>query len=568
MKGNLKVVLDGRGPLTLRDSDYVATGGEGSIYRANDTVVKVYTDTAKMVRDGMDAKVKALAKKLHHAGIIAPQGIVLNETSQPIGYYMPFADGEPMARAFVSDFRARTGFSDADAVKAVERMREIVDFAHAQHALMVDANELNWLLQVTPAGPAPKVIDVDSWAIDRWPATVIMPSIRDWNAKAFDEITDWFAWGIVSFQLFTGIHPYKGKIDGYKPGEMIRRMKERASVFDSRIKLPHSVRDFSCIPSQLRDWFKSTYQDGARSAPPTTLGPTAPSASARVLHSTITAGGAIIFEKIISYPTNRALRAWPCGVALLASRDVIDIGDRRIIGTLQSNSAEVIKAGQGWLLADWINGAPVFSYFDGASTAVQSPLAIKRYFRSGNRLFGVTDREMVELQFRLLGKPVITAGARLSIRPNSTAWFNGVAVQDVFGNAFLLLPTETGMVQPRVKELDGASIVSAKASGRFAAFIILEKTGDYRKVEIVFDKTFITYTTWTGGTDSPELNMAILPSGVVATIVQDGELALFVPTNGNMNKIADRNISTDMALTYSGTVLLYIRDGDVWRITT
>ena len=564
MKGNIRVILDGRGPLTLRDSDYVATGGEGSVYRANDTIVKLYTDKAKMVRDGMDEKIRVLASKFNRDGIVAPQGVVLNESSAPIGYYMPFADGEPMARAFVSDFRSRTGFSDGDAIKAVERMRDIVAFAHSQKALMVDANELNWLINLTKSGPFPRVIDVDSWAIARWPATVIMPSIRDWNASTFSESTDWFAWGIVTFQLFTGIHPYKGKIDGYKPGELVRRMKERASVFDWRIKLPHSVRDFSCIPGPLLDWFQATFQDGARSLPPASFGASKPPAAAVVMHTAVSSGGAVTLEKLIAYPGNHVVKVWPSGAALMALGEVIDISTRRVIGPLPP-SGEVVRAATGWLLAGWKHH---IDYYDGSKIEnLPIALAVKRYFRSGNRIFAVTDQELVELQLRILGKPVISTGMRVSIRPNSTNWFDGVAVQDVFGNAFLLFPTETGIVQPRVKEIDGANIVSAKAAGRFAAFVVLDKSGDYRKIELSFDKSFSTYSAWSGGTDSPDLNLAIMPTGVVATIVNDGELTLFVPSNGNVNKIADRSIQTDMMLSAWGSKLLYLKDGDIWQLS-
>ena len=75
-RGNIKVTLEGRGQLTLRDADYVASGGEGSIYRANDTVVKLYSDKDKMTRDGMGEKIKILAVRMKHDGIVAPQGVV------------------------------------------------------------------------------------------------------------------------------------------------------------------------------------------------------------------------------------------------------------------------------------------------------------------------------------------------------------------------------------------------------------------------------------------------------------------------------------------------------------
>lgn len=105
-RGSFEVTLEGRGVVTLREADYVASGGEGAIYRTGQTGVKLYTDTAKMARDGVAEKIKLLAG-LKHSGIVAPQGLVLDAGKKPIGFYMPFiAGGEPMSRVFVSDFRA------------------------------------------------------------------------------------------------------------------------------------------------------------------------------------------------------------------------------------------------------------------------------------------------------------------------------------------------------------------------------------------------------------------------------------------------------------------------------
>lgn len=568
MNGQLKVTLDGRGALTLRDSNYVTSGGEGSIYRAGATIVKIYADKNKMVRDGMDQKIKLLAL-LKHDSIVAPEGMVFDNGTHPIGFYMPFANGEPMPRVFISDFRARTGFSDKDAIALADRMREVVQFAHGHKALLVDANELNWLVDVADGKPVPKVIDVDSWSVGRWPATVIMPSIRDWHAKDFNDLTDWFAWGVVTFQIFTGIHPYKGKIDGYKPGDLIQRMKDNASVFDGRARLPHSVRDFSCIPGPLLDWFRATFQDGARSAPPSPRDTAKPAVAARVVRATTTASGALVYEKIFGGAGEGiVVRTWGSGYALLDTGELIDLSTRKVCAGLESVDGEVVKTSEGVLLADFDRIMPALDLLEGHKVhRIPFGIAARRFFRSGERLFAITDQDLLELNLRMLGKPTVTAGQRVSIRPYATRWFDGVGIQDALGASFLILPTETGLVQPRVKDLDGISVVSAKAGGRFASFVGLARGGNYRKIELTFDKTFSSYSSWEGGADGPDLNLAILPSGVTASIINDGELTLFVPANGNINRIADRDITTDMRLGTWGSQLVYIKEGAVWRVT-
>ncbi len=570
-KGNLKVHLDGRGTVTLREADYVTSGGEGSIYKTGTTIVKIYTDPAKMVRDGMPEKIRALGR-LKRIGIVSPEGMVRDDRSgEPIGFHMPFVVGEPMSRVFVSDFRARTGFADKDAVDLAADMHSIVDYAHSKQTVMVDANELNWLVGFKKgSAPAAAVIDVDSWAIDRWPATVIMPSIRDWAAKSFTPATDWFAWGVVSFQIFTGIHPFKGKIDGYKPGDMIQRMKDNASVFDKRARMPAAVRDFSCIPGPLLDWYQAEFQQGARSVPPSPWLVGKPAKAAQTMRAVTTAGGGkLVFEKLFERAGDPAVRVWANGSVRLASGEIVSLLTGKLIGAATVAECESVQTIAGWMVGEYYKHEPaeIIIAHEQSLTRHSLPLNPGRLFRAGERLFAITEKEMIEIEVRNLGKPVITLGRRWSIMVNSTTWLDDVAVSDVLGSAFVVLPTADGGVhQIKVPELDGAKVVAGKAGGRFAAFTTLDKSGVYHKLELTFAKDFSSYQAWTGPADTAELNMGILARGVVATIVNDGELAIVVPTTGAVNKIQDRGVTTAMKLAVWGEKVVYILDGAVWQL--
>lgn len=560
MKGNLKVKLDGKGSLVLRESNYVTAGGEGAIYRVGATVVKIYADAGKMTRDGMAEKIKLLSA-IKHPSILSPAGVVTDDGDNPVGFYMPFGEGEPMPRVFTADFRARSGFNDAGARSLTAQMRDATQCAHDGGAVMVDANEFNWI--VDPAFK-PLAIDVDSWAIGRWPATVIMPSIRDWRAKKFDHGTDWFAWGIVAFQVFTGIHPYKGRLDGYKPSELERRMRDNASVFAPGVRLPHSVRDFSCIPAPLLDWFDATFAKGSRIAPPSPLDGTKMAPAARVLRAVIGTGAGLLHEKLYSVGSP-VVRIWPCGAALLASGDIVDLATKARIGGF---ATEVVRAGTGWLMVDSTGGVPSFQYSGGGRVyKMDCGLFVRGVFRSADRIFVITETDLVEVEVaNAPDRPVLAIGQRWSARPNATKWFDGVAIQDVLGSAFLTLPTKTGVVQVRTPELNGLVPVAGVGNGRFAAIVAADRAGAYKRVEFSFDSEMGTYSVWTGANDGPDLNIVALPSGVVATIVEDGEVVVFVPSNGNVNKVQDRGIATDLRLFRWDSKVVYIRDGAVWRM--
>lgn len=575
--GNLKVHLGSKGTVVLRPANYITTGGEASIYKVNDLIVKVFTDTQKMSADKMVEKVGILSK-LSHKFIVNPFGVAEDEKHNPVGYYMGFVEGEPMSRVFTTAFRQRDGFSDQDAIQLVHNMREVPIFAHSHGAILVDANELNWLMR-RDTQPEPRIVDVDSWQIGtRWPARVIMPSIRDYHSQIFDEHSDWFSWGIVTFQLFSGIHPYKGRHPDYKATELERRMRDNISVFNREVHLNAAVRDFSCIPGPLLDWYQRVFEHGERTQPPSPLDKTHTTTIIRQIKPVPTAAsGALVFELILSaVPNNPIIRTYPCGVAVRGDGSLVEMQGKitlRLVsvqGKPLSAGAEIVRTERGYLIADQ-------GQFQHVTAMTQEDLRIgmNHYgvLRSGNRLFAITDRGLTELNLMetapkgALPKPILTIGQTWPVMRLATEWFDGLGVQNSLGAKYLILPFgDKGVSFVRTPELDHVNVVSAKAGHRFVTVVALDKNGDYQKFEFCLDGDYAKYTLWTGTTDSPDLNLAILPSGVCATIVQDGELSIFVPQNGNVNKVPDKKVATDMQLGTWGDRVIYIQKGEVWWV--
>lgn len=562
---NLSIVLVGRGPLTLRQNNYITTGGEASIYRAGDTVVKVYTDSGKMMNDRMPEKIGILSK-FNHRYIIAPAGLVTDRKQKPLGYYMPFATGEPFSRVFTTPFRQRIGFDDGHAIKLVHNMREVPIYAHAQGAVLGDANELNWLMLMLNE-PEPRICDVDSWQIGtKWPLRVIMPSIRDYHTAGFNEQSDWFSWAVVSFQIFTGIHPYKGRHDGYKPGDLEHRMRDNVSVFHPDVHVNAAVRDFGCIPPRLRAWYEAVFERGERVEPPSPLDQTQVPAAARTLRQVVTARqGALVFEKLFDGTGDPVIRVFPSGVAMRASGELLDLASKRAFKIKVIPDTEIIKTDHGWLAASTGN---LFVYMTLSDvTPLQFGGYAHGFMRSGNRLFAVTDQGLSEINLMELGRPLLTIEQTWETMPLATEWFAGVGVQNALGAKFLVLPfADKAVGYIRVPELDDVTVVTARAGYRFVAVVALDKSGEYKKFEFTFNREHDKYSVWTGPIEIPDLNLAILPNGVCATIMQDGELDIFVPQQGTLNRVQDRQIATDMQLSTWGDKVVYIQNGDVWWV--
>ncbi|USN92446.1 MAG: serine/threonine protein kinase [Candidatus Nomurabacteria bacterium] len=564
-----KVTLEGYGDLTLRTADYVTEGGEGAIYRKGGYIIKLYHDAQKMQRDDMSEKIHLLASSLKHPSIVTPKGLVI-DSNEAIGYYMPFVQGEAYPKLFTNDFRNQNGIDTLGVTHLATKMHEVVDYVHRQGALLVDANELNWLADIKDVRqPTPYVIDVDSWQIDHFKASVIMPSIRDWHGS-ISEASDWFSWGIVTFLLYTGIHPYKGNLDGYKPGELERRMKNNASVFLPGVRLNKAVRDFRIIPGPLLDWYEATFTQGERTLPPS------PQATGKantnlgqIMRVVTTQSGGLIFERLLEVPGERVVSIWPCGVVRTNAGTLVDVATKRTIGQTSNGRVAVVGRDNGWVIVEEVSGAWQWRFIDrrGTESTLTVPLTVTTILRSGERLFAVTESELIELTLQAFSKPVLTLGNRWQILGKGTRWFSEVGVSNILGAMHLIAPYGANAVaMVRTSELDGLTVVNAKAGTRFVVVVTVSHNGEYEEHRFAFDKNWKQYQYDRELVDGSELNLTILPKGVTASIRDDGELIIAVPFQGDKKVVSDRDICTNLRLAHIIDKVVYQKDGVLWSL--
>jgi hypothetical protein len=565
------VILVGVGPGVLRQSSHIATGGEGSVYRLGGMAAKIFTDPGKMLQDDMVGKVGALSQ-IKHPWIVAPQGIVTDSRHTPIGYYMPYVVGQALPRYFTNDFRTQVGFTDSDSSHLAEGMRQIVQVAHDNLAVIVDGNENAWLIH-KGVHPEPRIVDVDSWQIRQWKAKVIMPSIMDYHKQSFNKLTDWFSWGVVTFQLYTGIHPFKGTLDGYARNDFISRMKANASVFSPGVRLNQAVRDFSCIPPRLRSWYERTFQTTERTKPPSPFDSAVKaSPQTTVLRVVVQGhGGQLVFKRLYQPPANdRVIRVFDCGVALLSSKALVNLNNGYTIGHATTLNCEVVYAEGGWLVVENQGDMMQAWYTEGRQDRTDITLALNGsgLLRFQNRIFVVTSQGLSELVLHLFSKPVVAVSGTWSIMESSTQLFEGLGVQDTLGSKFLLLPHGTNMLSYlKTPELDKLRVVNARGAEGYVVVVGIDSKGAYQKFEYVMAKDYTSYAVSQTEVDSPELILAALPQGQVASVVQDGELLVFVPANGKTSIFTDKSIATNEPLFCSDNKIVLIRAGSVWHVS-
>ena len=262
MNSNVKIYDSQHNAIKFSPNEYMTSGGEGDIYLKKNIVYKIFHQPKN---NDFQNKI-LLLQKLQHPSLAYPIESFFDQNQQMIGFSMKKLKADPVVKMFSSIWQQNQQFDLENQLNFINKMRELLLFVHQKKAIVADGNEMNWLFD---SSYQPYLIDLDSWQIAQHPATAIMPSIKDWHSQSLNTFTDWFAWAIVSFQILTGIHPYKGTHPNFKKGDLASRMKANVSVFHSDVRYSQAVRDFSLIPKPLKDWYYQVFEKGLRDIPPT-----------------------------------------------------------------------------------------------------------------------------------------------------------------------------------------------------------------------------------------------------------------------------------------------------------
>lgn len=557
----LKVYLPGKGSVSLAARDHLATGGEGAVYVKNQLVYKVFLDPVKAQQRGMLDKI-ALLQAIKHPSIISPQDVLLDKAQNVIGYYMREAPGLPLMKSFTNSWRDPNGFTAQDSTKLVQSMREGLDAAHAAGALVVDGNETNYLFQGTDA----YMIDVDSWQIGSYKATALMLSIKDYQAAGFSQESDWFAWAVVSFQVFTGIHPYKGTHPDFSKGDLDGRMRAKASVLNPRVKVSPAVRDFSVIPSNLRSWYEAVFNQGERCAPPRDFHHATVSAPLGIAkRRTVAASGAIQHLEYWQLPGN-ALKRLGEDFLLMSQQGTLLVADarnRKIIEGITPSEIAGLNAGTCCLVRKGAGNALVQVHSGQISARVLGqahriakplPLQAQKLVQLNNCVFASAtdaDNGLIELSLVEMG-----AGLLLSIKTawpvaiRSTQFSQTAGVSDCLGMPFLVLPTADGFNFVRAKQLKGRKILDVFSAGGTRAWVLAldKKAGVNKLMEFRVDAGAVLTAVSDVEVEMSDLNMAVTSKGVTVAIVEDGFLELSSLQSSRTQQVADPSITQLMPI--------------------
>jgi len=560
----MKVLIQGKTSVTnLEQNDFIGEGGEGKIFEKNNLVFKIYTDPKKVIKF---EKIKELSV-LDLKNIVKPLDYLLDSKNVPIGFTMESIKNTiPICKLFTNDFRKNNGVQEKSIAKLVEKMQEIICYIHDKNILIVDGNEMNYL--VSKVGfETPFFIDVDSYQTKSFPATAIMPSIRDLKTNGFSKLTDWYSFGVVSFQLFVGIHPYRGK---HSIKSFEERVKKNISIFNKDVGIPPTVRDFSYIPSDYLEWYKKLFEKGERIPPPKVAGLlNIVAVKVKIVKST----NNFEISFIKDFPDDIIDIKSLFGTLYAKTRNEIYIGhtghritdsDTDIILTEGSLDPILVKIKDNKLVL-----------FDLIKKELIDPnISCTEKMVIDNTLYIRNEGTLTELGIYHYAKILVSVKSTWNIMPKSSLMLDGLVYQNVLGKAYLTIPVPSNSLslsfcfEVKIPELDGFRIISGKHENKIC-MIIGEKSGKYYKFLIKFEVNYKYKVVSIDEVDlRSNLNFIVLTNGVCIHIDEDENVNVFFNSSRNdVTSIKDPDIDSSMNLSKDGTKVLFYKGKSLYSLT-
>lgn len=534
---NQKVKVGGRGGVvTLTDKHYMAAGGEAAIYVSSGTAYKLYHDPkAKMLPP---QKMKELAT-IGNSQVVIPQDILFDaNTGAPLGYVTKFVDNvEPLLKLFNKAFKVDNHIDPQMVADLVKQMQLVTFDVHKAKCLIVDFNELNVLVNVEKT-LTPWFIDTDSYATPSFKATAIMDSVRDRKCSLHDksgtlhynpnESSDWFSWAVLTFWLYTNIHPFRGNHKDYKPKDKQKQMDDGVSVFHSGVRVPPTVNDFNLIPQRHLDYYKLVFLKGERGVPPL------PDGVVPLLVPT-----AIVTIKSTDRINVVQAGAWPetiiqvlpvMGVNYILTSKRVFSEQKEVNTYPRCKKAALFATGDGSPMLATLKDNKV-TFRDAIKGTEYGSIASTDMFARNRAIYTITNGKMVENTCVSLGSKILHQCKGMETVSNTAKIYDGCILQDLLGKKYLTLPYELGKSWSKyLPFLDGYRVVDAKAEMNVVV-IVAEKGGKFDRFIVVFTRNYsemeyrkdedIAYN---------GINFAVMPQGVCMLLSSDDEIHLFKDT--------------------------------------
>lgn len=546
--------------ISLSQKDFVIKGGEGKIFKRGNTAYKIYEDLTKMIPP---AKIRDL-ETLEDPKILKPKDLITNSKKQNVGFTMNWMEDHiALYQLFTNSFRENNSIENDMVIQLVENMKHLIQYVHSKKCLIVDINELNCL--VNNNFITPYLINVNAWQTPRYGATTIMPSIRDWSTDTFSELTDWFSFAVISFQLFIGMHPFKGKHRGYRKNDFVNRVRDSVSVFNSSVTLSSTTRDFNLIPDAYKDWYYRIFENGDRFGPPVTPGDTHPFPVVdKLVPNTSSCEIKLIFEvddKIIYHHPDLNITKTKDKIYLGKTNYKISQGDEIIFTPLERLP----------ILVKIINDQVQFKLLPIGFNLKPISLTASDMMIVDNHLYLKNKEKLIEVDFKIINQTVLPSIKTVcKLEALSSKLYSNVVYQNILGKAYLCIPNQSAQNYyiKAIPELNDFKIIEVKYQNKVCMLIVYYKN-KYHRIVLIFNNKHDQYTYQIiNDVDYVTLNFIVLDNGICINITEDDIIKIFPNQIDKtyIKSIEDPNINNTMKLCKDGINIKFYKDNKVYSM--
>lgn len=519
-------------PVSIGDHNRVRAGGEGTVYKIhNDLGVKIFHDSSRVTPK---KKIQELGS-IRNPNIITPRDLAFSSSSgkKHIGHTFRFvSDTWVLCQVFARSFRDREGILPENIHQWILSIREGIADLHKANILGVDLNEMNFLV---PQSRDKDIffIDVDSYQTPSFPASAIMTSIRDPHASAWSEGSDWFSFAILAFQLFVGIHPYRGK---HPSGitALEDRMKKGFSVYDAGVTLPPPCYPIDDIPQAFGDWLRATFVDGKRCEPPTSL-----SAKANIptKHTFKDVSGNLHMAQMYACPEHILEVLWiknPLQHVILGASHIW-VDGRKFLAVPRNGTRPVVHVDSSTNRRYIVWSNKQTNLLEGVCIETQEKIVSNQQaldvMGSAGNAYARSENHLYELSFLNLPSGVHCAFKDLGeILPKATMLYPGCVIQDALGVPLVcVFPGPGKQIKFFLPELKDHYILSAKYTHGVLGIITLDTNNIYSRYIYRIDSRTGDIESRSSMISTPEIiNFTVIPSSSTVVLrLEDGSLQLF-----------------------------------------
>lgn len=560
----MKYFVRGKSEVILNQNNFVSKGGEGSIFRKGNITYKIYEDAKKMIPE---AKIKEL-QLITKQNVIKPKDIILNKKNTVVGFTMDWVNAIPLCKLFTNDFRNRSGITEDSTIELIENMKLTIDEIHKVGCLIVDANEFNFLAD-NQNYVIPYFIDVNSYKTPSFPATAIMPSIRDWHTKEFTELSDWFSFAIIACQLLVGIHPFKGRHPKYKKNDIESRMKSNVSIFNNKVRVPAPTRDFNIIPSKYKEWFIDLFENGKRLLPPELPGTVI---LTPVVVTVVKSTDKFEIKFLKEFDSEIYYHGMIFGNQIVKTKEKLYIGNvdykisqgTEILFTPKYSTPILVKIDQEKLKLKSLDN----------NKKINAPeLNCQDLMIIDNVLYIKNNGALVELTFNERQEYITLAIKNTwNIMQNSSIIFSGVVYQSVLGKPYLVIPLPkidglSSCIVKDIPEIEDYKIIEAKHDSGVCV-LIAYKDGIYSRMIFKFNKNYTKYSfRLIEDITDPTINFTTLDNGVV--VMMNDDLIEIFSNDIYKDKVSafdDPDVDSTMKLCKNGTEVRFYQSNKLYTI--